>query len=131
MKKAVTFVLAIALLAGLQLGTAAAGETAYRFDPITQKSRALTFPRTWAGYKVFTESCKGCHFTGNGKGASFLHTESKNIRGWKRVFLTRYPECAQNGVWDKLSQENLLVLNDYLHVKARDTYDPYDAKSCG
>lgn len=131
MKKAVTGILVVALLAGLQIGTAAAGETAYRFDPITQKSRALTFPRTWAGYKVFTESCKSCHFTGNDKGASFLHTESKNIRGWKRVFLTKYPKCAEEGRWAKLSQEDLLVLHDYLHVKARDTYDPYDAKTCG
>lgn len=131
MKKIIALVFITALLAGINSGTAVAGETAYRFDPITQKSRALTFPRTWAGYKVFTESCKDCHFIGNDKGATFLHTESKNIRGWKRVFLTKYPECAKDGAWDKLDQEDLLVLKDYLHTTARDTYDPYDAKSCG
>ena len=121
----------LVLLLGLRVPPAYAGETVYRFDPVSQKSRALTFPRTWAGFKIFTGFCKDCHFTGNDKGATFLHTESKSTRAWKRVFLTKYPKCAQDGTWDKLEQEDLLVLHDYLYSEARDTYNPYSTKgSC-
>ena len=110
---------------------APAGETAYRFDPVTQKSRALVFKNTWAGYTVFKKNCKTCHFTDNGQGASFLHTESKNMRGWKRVFLTKYPVCAQQGSWNELPQDELLqrilvgdVAGDDPQVEAQKQSDP-------
>ena len=102
-----------------------------RLDEATQVCRIFTQPTLWDGYQTFQNSCKSCHYTGNDKGASFLHTESKVMAGWNRVFGTRYPECAKKGYWDDIDQEQLMRLNDYLYVKAADSYDPYDAADCG
>lgn len=130
-------IFAVALVAGLiALGgkATAADEKAgggFRFDPVSQTSRPLLFKNLWAGFKVFENSCKSCHHKGNNAGAPFLHTESKNMRAWNRVFFEKYPKCAGNGSWDKLSREDLMMLNDYLYSKASDTYDPYSAKYCG
>ncbi len=128
MKKFFTVAGLIALAAAVAGTPASAGETQYRFDPVTQKSRPLIFTNTYPGYVVFTEVCKSCHHQGNDKGASFLHSESKTQEAWKRVFLTRYPECAKKGYWDDIPQEKLLQLHDYLHSEARDHYNPYSAK---
>lgn len=102
-----------------------------RLDPATQLCRVFTQPGLWEGRQLYQNSCKNCHFTGNSQGASFLHPGSKSMKGWNRVFYKKYPQCAQNGVWDKLSQEELMKVNDYLFRHASDTYDPYDAADCG
>ena len=102
-----------------------------RLDEATQLCRIFTQPTLWDGYQTFQNSCKTCHYTGNDKGASFLHSESKIMKGWNRVFATRYPECAKKGYWDNIEQEQLMRLNDYLFAKAADSYDPYDAADCG
>ncbi|MFA7383054.1 MAG: hypothetical protein WC001_06355 [Desulfurivibrionaceae bacterium] len=107
------------------------GETAYRFDPITQSSRALEFKNTMAGYKLYQSNCKSCHFRGNDKGANFLDTESRTMRGWNILFYKKNVRCAHDGSWAKLSPDELLVINDYLYSKAYDTWDPRSNKSCG
>ena len=103
----------------------AAGEAKYRFDPVTQSSRIVEFPATYEGFLVFNQLCKSCHTRDNGKGAPFIHQETYNRRAWNRIFLTRYPRCAQDGSWAKASQEDLLKLHDYLYTEARDSYNPY------
>ncbi len=102
-----------------------------RLDPGTQMCRIFNQVTLWEGREIFQNSCKTCHFTGNDQGASFIHTESKSMKGWNRVFYKKYPQCAKNGEWDNLSQEQLLLLNDYLFRYAQDAYDPYDASDCG
>jgi len=102
-----------------------------RLDPGTQMCRIFTQPNLWQGYEIYTTSCKSCHFTGNAKGASFLYTESKIMKGWNRVFWKKYPKCAKDGSWDNLTEEQLQLVNDYLYRYAADSYDPYDANDCG
>lgn len=131
MKKFFPALVSTALIILVGGSIAGASDTSYRFDPLTQTSRELLYKNITTGFEVFRDSCKSCHFRGNGRGASFLHTESKSMRAWNRVFYERYPECAKNGSWDKLDREDLAALNDYLYSKAADTYDPYNAKSCG
>ncbi|OGQ87258.1 MAG: hypothetical protein A2512_12775 [Deltaproteobacteria bacterium RIFOXYD12_FULL_56_24] len=107
------------------------GETTYRFDPATQSSRALEYKNTMAGYKLYRSNCKSCHFRGNDKGAKFLDTEARTMRGWNMVFYKKNVRCAKDGLWAKLSPEDLLLINDYLYSKAYDTWDPRSNKSCG
>ena len=105
-----------------------------RFDEETQTCRILDFYNSgWVsdGSKIFAESCKACHSRDNDKGASFLHSESKTMKGWNRVFYKKYPQCARDGYWAKLSPQDLLKLNDYLFRNAANTYDPVDAEDCG
>ena len=82
----------------------------------------------YAGYKIFQNNCKTCHFKGNSEGAPFLHSESKTARAWSRVFVTKYPNCYGQGHWASLSQEEILKLHDFLNSEARDSYNPYNAK---
>ncbi|VAW32713.1 hypothetical protein MNBD_DELTA03-547 [hydrothermal vent metagenome] len=102
-----------------------------RYDPATKTCRIFTHATLWEGYKVFVNNCKVCHHRGNKQGAKFLYTESKVRKAWNRVFAERYPICAKNGSWSKLSQEQIARLNDYLYKNAAGTYDPYDATDCG
>jgi len=94
-----------------------------RFDPASTSIRELTFSNLQDGYRIFREVCKSCHYRGNAQGAKFLHTESKSMRAWNRVFAQRYPKCAQSGDWKALSKDDLLKLNDYLFANAVDTVD--------
>ncbi|MBU0480854.1 MAG: cytochrome c [Proteobacteria bacterium] len=105
-----------------------------RYDEVTQTCRFLDFYNSgWVseGSKIFTQSCKNCHFQGNDKGAPFLYSESKTMKGWNRVFATRYPACAASGAWDGISKEDLIKVNDYLFRNAANTYDANDADDCG
>ncbi|MCP4340522.1 MAG: hypothetical protein GY799_16940 [Desulfobulbaceae bacterium] len=90
-----------------------------------KKTRDLTLKNRRAGYKIFRNFCKSCHYGENEK-APFLHTESKSMRAWNAVFHKKRPKCAKQGLWDKLTSDDLLNLNDYLYYNARDAYDPYD-----
>jgi hypothetical protein len=104
-----------------------------RYDPGTKMCRDLTkFSSFWAGEgaKVFKDNCKVCHFSGNSEGAKFLFSESKSGRAWNRIFLKRYPQCAKNGQWASLTEDERLKMNDYLFRYADDTYDPNDADDC-
>ena len=125
MKRVGPLLVVLALLLMTPVRQAMAGEAKYRFDPVTQSSRIVEFPATYDGYLVYKHLCKSCHTRDNGKGAPFIHQESYNRKGWSRIFLTRYPKCAQDGSWDKASREDLLKLHDYLYTEARDAYNPY------
>lgn len=83
------------------------------------------------GGQKFKEVCQSCHYKGNDKGAPFLYAKSKMSRGWNRVFAKRRVECAKDGSWDVLSEEDLQYINDYLYRNAAWTSDPYSADSCG
>ncbi len=83
------------------------------------------------GAKKFKEVCKSCHNRNNDKGAKFLYMESFSSEGWNQVFAKRRKKCARDGSWDVLSNNELLLVNDYLYRNANDTYDPNDADSCG
>jgi hypothetical protein len=105
-----------------------------RFDQGAQMCRDLTFSSSsWAseGAEIFRNSCKECHSRDSGKGAPFLHSESRTTRAWSRVFFEKYPKCAQDGAWAKLSSEQLMKVNDYLYRNAYGTYDPNSDESCG
>jgi hypothetical protein len=126
----ITFViLALVLSAGVVLAS-----PDKRLDPTTGTWRPLNFYNAgWnsEGAKIFKEACKSCHYRGNDKGAPFLHSESFPSKGWNRVFAERWPKCAKSGAWDKLSQEDLLQVNDFLYMNAANTYDAYSAQDCG
>ncbi len=107
------------------------GETAYRFDPATQTSRALEFKNTFDGYKLYKSNCKSCHFRGNERGARYMNEDSRTMMGWNAVFYRKNVRCAKDGSWAKLSPEELMYINDYLYSKAYDTWDPRSNKSCG
>lgn len=132
MKKGIAIIVVVgAFVALLSQGLAFAGETTYRFDPVTQTSRAMEFKNTWDGYNLFQSNCKSCHSRENNKGARFLDTESRTMRGWNNIFYKKNVPCAKDGSWSKLSKEDLLAINDYLYSKAYDTWDPRSNKSCG
>jgi len=128
--RTVTFVLlALVLSAGVAFAS-----PDKRLDAATGTWRPLNFYNAgWVskGAKIFKESCKSCHYKGNDQGAPFLHAESYPSKGWNRVFAERWPKCAKNGAWDKLSQDDLEQLNDFLFMNAANTYDAYSAKDCG
>ncbi len=130
-----TTVLAATLAATILLGLATAeASPRKRLDDRTQVCRILDFYNSgWAseGSNIFQESCKNCHHRGNDKGATFLYSESKSMKGWNRVFFERYPQCAKNGEWASLSEDQIQKLNDYLYRNAANTYDANDAEDCG
>jgi cytochrome c5 len=127
--------LAVAVAASLAVNLASAqASPGKRFDERTQSCRILTFYNSgWAseGSKIFQASCKGCHSQGNSQGAPFLHSESKSMRAWNRVFTERYPKCAKSGAWARLSGDDLQKLNDFLYRNAANTYDANSAADCG
>lgn len=81
------------------------------------------------GGQKFRQVCQSCH---GGKGtAPFIHAESYTSKAWNSIFLKKRKKCARQGEWDVLSQEELLMVNDYLYRNGDWTYDPNDADSCG
>lgn len=109
-----------------------------RFDERTQMCRLITEgsldweSEPWGrGGQKFQEVCKSCHSRDNDKGAPFLHAQSKMSKGWNTVFAKRRVECAKDGSWSALSEDDIQLVNDFLFRNANWTYDPYDADSCG
>ena len=126
--------IAIPVVLSLCVAVAAYASPNKRLDAATGTWRPLTFYNAgWAsdGAKIFKETCKSCHYRGNSEGATFLHAESFPSKGWNRVFAEKWPKCARSGAWEKLSQEDLLQLNDFLFMNAANTYDSYSARDCG
>ncbi|NTV14320.1 MAG: cytochrome c [Desulfobulbaceae bacterium] len=127
--------LAMAVAGVLAFGVASAqASPKKRFDERTQSCRVLTFYNSgWVseGSKIFKASCQSCHSQGNDKGAPFLYTETKSMKGWNRVFTERYPKCATTGAWAQLTDDDLEKLNDYLYHNAANTYDANTAADCG
>ncbi len=83
------------------------------------------------GAAKFKAVCKGCHARDSKSGAPFLYMESYGSEGWNNVFAKRTKKCAQDGSWDVLTKNELILVNDYLYRNANDTYDPNDADTCG
>lgn len=137
MKISATLVLALAMavVASLGIGLNSAQATpGKRFDERTQSCRILNFYNSgWVseGSKIFKSSCQSCHAKANEQSAPFLHSESKSMKAWNRVFTDRYPKCAKSGAWAKLSEDDLQKLNDFLFRNAANTYDANSAADCG
>lgn len=135
MKIPATLLMVMTLAASLGAGLAPAHATpGKRFDERTQSCRILDFYNSgWVskGSKIFKDSCQSCHAKGNDQGAPFLHSESKSMKGWNRVFFERYPKCAKSGAWAKLSEDDLQKLNDFLFRNAANTYNANSAADCG
>lgn len=135
MKISVALAMAMAVLASLGIGLNSAQATpGKRFDERTQSCRILNFYNSgWVseGSKIFKASCQSCHAKGNEQGAPFLHSESKSMKAWNRVFTERYPKCAKSGAWARLSEDDLQKLNDFLFRNAANTYDANSAADCG
>jgi mono/diheme cytochrome c family protein len=124
----------LAAVFALAWSAAAQASPTKRFDRTTQTCRILTFHNSgWVsrGAKLFKQNCKVCHHRGNDKGAKFLHSGSKSMKGWNRLFYKRYVRCAREGYWDRIAQEDLAEINDYLYRNASNSYDPNDAEDCG
>ena len=79
------------------------------------------------GNKKFKKNCMNCHRRKNDVGASFLHVESRTQSGWDKVFVERYPQCAQDGSWDSLTEKELRDINDYLCRYAYGTAGVYES----
>jgi len=130
---ALTLALAVSVSLGIGLNSVQA-TPGKRFDERTQSCRILNFYNSgWVseGSKIFKASCQSCHVKGNDQGSPFLHSESKSMKAWNRVFTERYPQCAKSGAWAKLSEDDLQKLNDFLFRNAANTYDPNSAADCG
>lgn len=104
-----------------------------RFDDNTQTCRNLKDGQLeWdsrgygEGGQIFKELCKSCHSRGNATGAPFLWSESKTSQAWNRVFTQRYPQCAQNSSWDRVTAEQLRKVNDYLYRFSENSRDMFD-----
>lgn len=112
----------------------AVAEVTKRLDKTTEMCRELTFYNSgWVseGRDIFQNNCKSCHSRNSGKGARFLYAESFTMEGWNQVFYRKYVQCARDGSWEKLSREQLLLVNDYLYWNAFGTYDANSAERCG
>ena len=124
MRKMLATTVAIGLTAAFGM-TSVQAQPAKRYDPGTQTCRILTQENLHHGYELFQENCKSCHHRGNEQGADFLYSESKSMEGWNRVFGSKYPDCADEGKWDKLTRQELLIVNDYLFANAYDSNNPH------
>ena len=131
-----TVAMAMVLVWGVTTGVQA--RPTKRLDPGTQQCRVLdqgsldweSEPWGMGGIKL-RELCQSCHASGNDKGLVFIQRESRTSEGWNRVFANSSVKCARDGSWDSLSQEDRLLVNDYLYRNGSWTYNPNDADSCG
>ena len=96
-----------------------------RYDPINKSCRILGHDSFWygKGRRLFDQKCKVCHTRNNSENATFLYSESKSPKAWNRVFFKKYPKCAKKGLW-KVSNNEVLLINDYLYRYGADTHDP-------
>lgn len=109
-----------------------------RFDERTQMCRIIDEGKLgwdsepWGlGNQKFQEVCKSCHSRDNDQGAPFIHAKSYTSKGWNRIFAKRRVDCAENGSWESLTEEEIQIMNDFLFRNAAWTYDPYGPDSCG
>lgn len=120
MKRLLILAICFTVLAGTALSVSATPKK--RYDKNTGSCRILDKgPLEWEslpwgqGGKGFKQVCKSCHSRDNDKGARYLWEESKSSKGWNRIFATMRAECAKDGSWASLSDEQLLMVNDYLY----------------
>ena len=97
-----------------------------RLDPGSNSCRIFTLERLRQGGKIFSGSCKSCHSAEADRGAeSILYPRAYSPGDWTRIFYLRYPKCAQNGSWDKLSEDDVTLLADYLFRGGWGTWDNF------
>lgn len=120
MKQLCIGILCVFILTATSLSVSATPKK--RYDSKTGTCRVLSSgPLEWEslpwgqGGKAFKQVCKSCHTRDNTKDAPFLWEESKTSRGWNRIFAKMRTECATDGSWSELSDEQLLMVNDYLY----------------
>ena len=120
MKQTFIGILCIFILAATSISVSATPKK--RYDSKTGSCRILSSGSLeweslpWGqGGKAFKQVCKSCHTRDNKMNAPFLWEESKSSRGWNRVFANMWTECAKDGSWSELSDEQLLMVNDYLY----------------
>ena len=128
----------VLIMVSVWMASALQARPSKRFDEKTQMCRVIDEGQLawdsepWGlGNQKFQEVCKSCHSRDNDKSAPFLHAKSFVSNGWNRVFAKRRVQCAKDGSWDGLSEEELQVMNDFLFRNAAWTYNPYGAESCG
>ena len=128
----------VAFTVAAMLATVIQARPSKRLDERTQMCRFLDQGQLdwesepWGrGGQKFQEVCKSCHFQGNDKGAPFLHAQSKMSKGWNKVFAKRRVQCAKDGSWDGLTEDDIQFINDYLYRNAAWANDPNSADSCG
>lgn len=111
----------------------AQAKPAKRYDATTKTCRKLGFDSEWwgEGNKIFKQRCKSCHHLGNDVGAKLLYSEAKSPKGWNNVFVKKYPQCYKEGHWAGLTQEQIMMMNDFLYRNGSNTYDPNNAEDCG
>ena len=136
MKKTI-FLSAVIFLAVATLATVIHARPSKRLDERTQMCRLIAEGKLdwesepWGtGGKKFQELCKSCHSKDNDKGTTFLHSESYTAKGWNSVFANRRVQCAKDGAWDTLEEEEIQMVNDYLYRNGAWTYDPNSSDSC-
>ena len=107
---------------------------AKRYDATTGTCRILNDgpleweSRSWGeGGKTFKQFCKSCHTRDNTQGGTFLWEESKTSQGWNNIFAQKRAQCAKDGVWDELSSDRLLMVNDFLYRWASNSLGRNDA----
>ncbi len=99
-----------------------------RFDPITDTCRILSFQNLRQGARMFRQVCQSCHHAGYDNGLrdmEILIPRSYSPGRWTRIFTERYPNCARNGSWEKLSTADIQKLNDYLYRGGYGTWEDY------
>ncbi len=106
-----------------------------RYDANTQTCRVLNSgpleweTRSWGkGGKTFKQFCKNCHSRDNNQGGRFLWEESKTSTGWNNFFARQTAQCAKDGEWDKLTTDQLLLVNDYLYRWSSTSLDRNDSR---
>jgi len=127
-------VLCAVCLLSVMIASLASARPTKRFDATTNSCRmfgdgqAEWDTRAWGeGGKLFKEVCKSCHSRDSKIGAPYLWEESKTSNGWNRVFAKKYPKCAKDGSWDKMTLDQQLILNDYLYRWSKDSQDLNDS----
>ncbi len=128
------FIIITCVLTAGVTATTVMARPAKRFDAKTQSCRVLNSgPLEWEslpwgkGGKGFQQVCQSCHSSEDDGKAPFLFTEIKSSKGWNRIFAERRVKCAEDGSWNKLSEEELQMVNDYLYSWSNTSPDPNDS----
>jgi len=130
-------VVTVAFFAVTTLATIGQARPTKRLDTRTRMCRLIAQGKLgwesepWGtGGQKFQEVCKSCHAKDNDKGIPFLHAESYTSKGWNSVFAKRRVQCARDGSWGVLSEEEIQFVADYLYRNGAWTYNPNSSDSC-
>jgi len=129
-KMIILFSAVFSLLLAFSFSCVNAGQENW-YEPGSASGRQPAFKNIRAGYKLFREKCKTCHYRNNDKEASFLCPESKTMQGWNRVFSGGNKTVEEKGCLKGLSKDELMDMNDYLYTHASNAKSPHDDLECG